>query len=166
MQHLRHPGAHGRSGPPAAPAALRTRKRGGAPEVPAGGATAPAEAGTPPEPAVSALWWAAALSLVPWVELRGSIPVALALGTEPFVAFAVCTAANLLVVPVSWILLDWLDVHWLSRWPWVARQVERVRRRGEGYVRRYAAWGLVLFVALPLPGTGAYAGTLLGWLVG
>jgi len=115
---------------------------------------------------VSDLWWVAALSLVPWVELRGSIPLALALGHPPLVAFAVCTAANLLAVPAGWVSLDWCYGRWLSRSAWVRRQVERVRRRGEGYVRRYEVWGLALFVAVPLPGTGAYAGTLLGWLLG
>ena len=64
---------------------------------------------------MSGLWWAAALSLVPWVELRGSIPVALALGSPPVVSFAVCTAANLLAVPVGWIFLDWCYARWLSR---------------------------------------------------
>jgi len=82
------------------------------------------------------------------------------------VSFAVCTAANLLVVPVGWTFLDWCYARWLSRWPWVRRQVERVRRHGEGYVRGYGLVGLALFVAVPLPGTGAYAGTLLGWLLG
>ncbi|MFN3285419.1 MAG: COG2426 family protein [bacterium] len=115
---------------------------------------------------MSDLWWAAALSLVPWVELRGAIPLAVAVGHPPVVSFAVCTAANLLVVPVGWVFLDWCYARWLSRWPWVCRQVDRVRRRGEGYVRGYGVVGLALFVAVPLPGTGAYAGTLLGWLLG
>lgn len=115
---------------------------------------------------MSDLWWIAALSLVPWVELRGSIPLALALGHPPLLSFALCTAVNLLVVPAGWTFLDWCYGRWLSRWPWVRRQVERVRHRGEGYVRRYEVWGLAVFVAVPLPGTGAYAGTLLGWLLG
>lgn len=115
---------------------------------------------------MSGLVWVAGLSLVPWVELRGSIPLALALGYSPAAAFAVCTAANLVVVPVGWLLLDWCYARWLSRWPWVRARVDGLRRRGEGYVRRYQVVGLALFVAVPLPGTGAYAGTLLGWLLG
>jgi uncharacterized membrane protein len=115
---------------------------------------------------VTGLWWAAALSLVPWVELRGSIPLALALGYPPAVAFAVCTGVNLLAIPVGWLVLDWCYTRWLSRFRWLRGQVERVRRRGEGYVHRHAALGLALFVAVPLPGSGAYAGTLLGWLLG
>ncbi len=115
---------------------------------------------------MSQLWWLAALSLVPWVELRGSIPLALAAGHPPLVSFAACTAVNLLAVPVAWAVLDLAYGRWLSRWPWVRRQVERVRRRGEGYVQRYEVVGLALFVAVPLPGTGAYAGTLLAWLLG
>lgn len=115
---------------------------------------------------MSDLVWVAALGLVPWVELRGSIPLAIALGYPPGVVFAVCTAVNLLVVPVGWTVLEWTYARGLSRSPWVRRQVERLRGRGEGYVRRYGGVGLALFVAMPLPGTGAYAGTLLGWLLG
>lgn len=112
------------------------------------------------------LVWVAALSLVPWVELRGSIPLAIALGYPPMVVFAVCTAVNLLVIPLGWTVLECTYARWLSLSPWVRRQVERVRGRGEDYVHRHRVVGLALFVALPLPGTGAYAGTLLGWLLG
>lgn len=112
------------------------------------------------------LLWIAALSLVPWVELRGSIPLGIARGYPPFWTFLLCTLANLLVIVPGWLVLDLSYERFLSRITWVRRQVERVRAKGTPYVERYELAGLALFVALPLPGTGAYAGTLLAWLLG
>ncbi|MDQ7819976.1 MAG: small multi-drug export protein [Armatimonadota bacterium] len=108
----------------------------------------------------------AGLTLVPWVELRGAIPVGLALGQRPLEVLAVAVAANAALVLPAWWALDLAYGRWLSRWAPVRRQVERVRRSGEGYVRRYGLVGLTLFVAVPLPGTGAYAGAALAWLLG
>lgn len=112
------------------------------------------------------LLWIAALSLVPWVELRGSIPLGIAHGYPPLSTFLACTATNLLVIVPGWLALDLLYARVLSRVGWVRRQVERVRVKGTPYVQRYELLGLALFVAVPLPGTGAYAGTLLAWLLG
>ncbi|MCS7173732.1 MAG: small multi-drug export protein [Armatimonadetes bacterium] len=112
------------------------------------------------------LWWIATLSLVPWVELRGAIPVALAQGHPPLQTFLLCTLTNLLVIIPGWITLDLCYHRFLSRIGWIARRMERVRRQGTPYVQRYKILGLALFVAVPLPGTGAYAGTLLAWLLG
>lgn len=112
------------------------------------------------------LLWIAALSLVPWVELRGSIPLGIARGYPPLWTFLLCTLANLLVIVPGWLALDLCYDRFLSRIAWVRRQVERVHAKGTPYVQRYELAGLALFVAVPLPGTGAYAGTLLAWLLG
>ncbi|MDR5708712.1 MAG: small multi-drug export protein [Armatimonadota bacterium] len=112
------------------------------------------------------LWWIAALSLVPWVELRGAIPVALAQGHPPLRTFLLCTLTNLLIIAPGWTVLDLCYHRFLSRFGWIKRQVDRIRRQGTPYVHRYELLGLALFVAMPLPGTGAYAGTLLAWLLG
>jgi uncharacterized membrane protein len=112
------------------------------------------------------LLWIAALSLVPWVELRGSIPLGIARGYPPLWTFLLCTLTNLLVIVPGWLVLDLFYERFLSRIAWIRRQVERVRAKGTPYVERYELVGLALFVAVPLPGTGAYAGTLLAWLLG
>ncbi len=112
------------------------------------------------------LWWIALLSLVPWVELRGSILLAIASGHPPLGSFLACTLTNLLVITPAWAVLDLCYHRFLSRFPWVRRQVDRVRSKGTPYVQRYELLGLALFVAVPLPGTGAYAGALLAWLLG
>ncbi len=112
------------------------------------------------------LWWIALLSLVPWVELRGSVPLAIAKGHPPLFSFLVCTFTNLLVIAPAWVALDLCYHRFLSRFRWVRGKVEGVRAKGTPYVQRYELVGLMLFVSLPLPGTGAYAGTLLAWLLG
>ncbi len=108
----------------------------------------------------------AALTLVPWIELRGAIPAGVALGEPALTVWAVAVAVNGALALPAWWVLDAGYERWLSRWAPVRRQVERVRRSGERYVRRYGLVGLALFVAVPLPGTGAYAGAALAWLLG
>ncbi len=108
----------------------------------------------------------AAVTVVPWIELRGAIPLGIAMGYDPRVVYVVAVAANCLVIGPGFIALDLLYDRWLSQWAPLRRQVHRVREKGRAYVERYELLGLILFVAVPLPGTGAYAGTLLAWLLG
>jgi uncharacterized membrane protein len=109
-------------------------------------------------------WWIALVSVVPWIELRGAIPLSIARGVPPLQAFLVCTAVNALVTVPGWFALDLFYDRWFKRLPWIERRVERVRAAGRRHVEKYELLGLMIFVAIPLPGTGAYAGTLLGWL--
>lgn len=106
------------------------------------------------------------LTALPWIELRGSIPLGVALGWHPVTAGAVAIAANWLIILPSYFVLDLFYARWFSRVAWVRRLVERVRARGGAIVERYELLGLALFVAVPLPGTGAYAGVTLAWLSG
>lgn len=107
-----------------------------------------------------------AITAVPWIELRGSIPVGIAMGYPPLLVFALAVIANCLVILPGFLVLDLLYDRWLSKLAWVRRQVDRVRASGASYLERYELIGLALFVGVPLPGTGAYAGTLLAWLAG
>jgi uncharacterized membrane protein len=52
-----------------------------------------------------------------------------------------------------------------TRIPYFDDYLVRVRRKGEPTVRKYGLLGLLLFVAVPLPITGAYTGTVLSWLL-
>lgn len=115
---------------------------------------------------MSDLWLIAALTLVPWIELRGAIPLGVAMGYHPLLVFALSVAVNCLIIVPGFVALDLFYQRWLSRVPWVHRQVDRVRARGSRYVERHKLLGLAVFVAVPLPGTGAYSGTLLAWLLG
>jgi uncharacterized membrane protein len=106
------------------------------------------------------------ITMIPAIELRGSIPVGLARDLHPIPVFLVTVAANCLIIPLAFVVLDLTYDRWLSKWWLVRRQVERVRRAGARLVDRYELLGLTLFVAIPLPGTGAYSGVLLAWLLG
>uniref|UniRef100_A0A7V4A1C6 Small multidrug export protein n=1 Tax=Thermus tengchongensis TaxID=1214928 RepID=A0A7V4A1C6_9DEIN len=109
------------------------------------------------------------VAALPVVELRGAIPLGVALGLAPSKAFLLALLGNLLVAPLALILLPWA-VALATRVPLLARAWEaleaRVRLRGEEQVQRLGALGLFLFVAVPLPGTGAWSGAVLAVVLG
>jgi len=117
----------------------------------------------------SIIAWAVLLSLLPISELRGSIPYSLASGMPVGAAFALCVAVNMLVGPIGWLFLSTLH-RLLCRWrPYAAafeRIVERARRKVRAAVERWGYWGLAVFVAIPLPFTGAWTGILGAWVLG
>ena len=109
------------------------------------------------------------LATTPIGELRAAIPVAIVdLDISWPLAFIVAYAGNLLPVPFILVFLGPVS-RLLSRvrlfrliLEWI---FERSRRRG-GIVERYGTIGLVLFVAIPLPVTGAWTGSLVAFLLG
>jgi uncharacterized membrane protein len=115
------------------------------------------------------IWVSLLLCLLPIAELRGGLPYALAGGMPPASAYLMCVAANALVGPLVFIFLSSLH-RLLDRWPayhrLFARLVERSRRKIHAAVERYGYWGLMVFVAIPLPLTGAYTGALGAWVLG
>lgn len=110
-----------------------------------------------------------ALCLLPISELRGGLPFALASGVPLAVALPVCIGANALVAPMLYLFLSTLH-KLLIRWPFYRRFYEavltRARSKVHAVVEKYGYWGLALFVAVPLPITGAYTGTLGAWVLG
>jgi uncharacterized membrane protein len=117
----------------------------------------------------STVAWAVLLSLLPIAELRGGIPYALANGMPVAAAFALCVLVNMLVGPIGWLFLSTLH-RLLSRWrPYASvfeRLVQRARRKVHAAVERWGYWGLAVFVAIPLPFTGAWTGVLGAWVLG
>lgn len=109
------------------------------------------------------------LSMLPIAELRGGIPLAIYRGIHPLLALVVCTIANFIVVPIVYFFLDYLHHHFLRMY-WYKRIfdhfLERARRKTHHYVGKYGYWGLAIFVAIPLPMTGAYTGALAAWFFG
>ncbi len=106
------------------------------------------------------------LSLLPISELRGSIPVGLTSGLPISVVFPTAVISNLLVFPLFYLFL--FSIHkLLMRWAFYRRTfnyfLERTRRRVGPQVEKYGYLGLTFFVAIPLPVTGAYTGTLAAW---
>ena len=103
------------------------------------------------------------MAMVPVIELRGAIPYAMANGMTYWEAFVPAVLGN--VVPVPFIilfsrkLLKWLG----SKHARLQSAVDWLDRRTQaktGTVNRYRWFGLMVLVAIPLPGTGAWTGAL------
>lgn len=109
------------------------------------------------------------LSLLPISELRGAIPFAVARGMPILEAYFIAVACNALVAPLAFIFLETFH-KLLYRWIFYAgvfdRFVERSRHKVHAQVERYGYLGIMLFVAIPLPITGAWTGTLGAWILG
>ena len=99
--------------------------------------------------------------MVPIVELRGAIPVGASLGNEWIMNMVISIIGNM--IPVPFILLfirHVLSFMKRTRLAGVAEWIERKAHKNSGKVMKYATFGLFLFVAIPLPGTGAWTGAL------
>ena len=107
--------------------------------------------------------FAALISMVPVIELRGGLPYAILSGISPWVAFPLCIAANLLPIPfILWFitpLFNWMKKGKLFR-PLAEKLEARAMRKKDSIEKGYF-WGLLLFVGIPLPGTGAWTGALI-----
>ena len=108
------------------------------------------------------------VSMVPLIELRGAIPIAMHMGLDPLPSIAVCVVGNMLPVPVIYFfarkfLLWGLDKRFIGG---VCRffhdKGERAGRKlTSGRSGKYGPLvALMLFVGIPIPGTGAWTGTL------
>ena len=107
------------------------------------------------------------VSMVPVVELRGGIPLGLSLGLTPAESFLCAAIGNMLPVPFL-ILLTRRVFIWLKKSPKIAPLIEKLERRGHekgDVVRKYKTLGLIILVAIPLPGTGAWTGALVATLL-
>lgn len=109
------------------------------------------------------------LSLLPISELRGAIPYGLASGINPILVFVLAVASNILVIPITFFFLNFVHHHLVHVKLYASlfdKFVARTRKKAHKYTEKYGWFGLTLFVAIPLPITGAYTGTLAAWLLG
>jgi uncharacterized membrane protein len=103
--------------------------------------------------------------MVPAIELRGSIPLVLALSDiHPLFTLLICVGLNILVIPLTFMGLDLFAPPLTRRSKRIASIFSWFRRRG--HARRWGLVGLAAFVSIPLPVTGAYTGTLMAYLLG
>ena len=107
-------------------------------------------------------------SMLPIIELRGAIPLGATFGMPWWQTFAISVVGNLLPIPFILLLMRWMldvmkKVKGLRRIAlWLEAKVEKKRDK----VEKYAFWGLTIFVAIPLPGTGAWTGSLIASVTG
>ena len=107
------------------------------------------------------------ISLLPMLELRGGILAAGLLHVGMIRAFLLCLAGTLLPVPL--ILLFFrqiLDGLRNTRFVRLVRRLEEKMDRKSRQIEKYKTFGLLLFVAVPLPGTGAWTGSVAAALMG
>ena len=109
------------------------------------------------------------ISMIPFIELRGSIIFGAAMGLPWQHTFLVSFLRNILPVPF-FILLARPIFAWLKTTRLLAGFTQKVedrlmKRADKVTVQKYSAVGLFLFVAIPLPGTGAWSGSLIAALL-
>ena len=106
--------------------------------------------------------------MVPVVELRGAIPYGVIAGLSVPAAFIIAVIGNLVPIPVLVVftrkVFEWLRTisSGLDR---IVSRLEAKADKNKEVVMKFQFWGLVLLVAIPLPGTGAWTGALIAALL-
>lgn len=104
------------------------------------------------------------ISMIPVIELRGAIPIGVSLGLSHAEAMGISIIGNML--PVPFIILFIRPIfRWMTKKSGkLARLAEKLETKAEGKwdkIHRYQFFALTIFVAIPLPGTGAWSGALI-----
>lgn len=107
------------------------------------------------------------ISMVPLIELRGAIPIALGMGLPTVPAIAVCAVGNMVPVPFIYFFARKFLL-WGAQKAYIGKCcrffLEKGRRAGQKLVKKTGRGGLaaalLIFVGIPLPGTGAWTGAL------
>lgn len=102
-------------------------------------------------------------SMVPVIELRGAIPIGTALGLDLWLSILVSVLGNMLPVPFIIVFIrrifEWMRTK-SEKLDKIVCAMENKAEKNRAVVDRYKFWGLVVLVAIPLPGTGAWTGAL------
>ena len=107
------------------------------------------------------------ISMFPVVELRGAVPVGVAFGIESWKLYLIAVLGNMLPIPfVLWLARPIINFCLNSRLlkkvgTWLQNKVDKNTDK----IVKYGTWGLMIFVAIPLPGTGAWTGALVAALI-
>lgn len=107
------------------------------------------------------------ISLLPILELRGGMIAARLLEMNFFKAFAICYIGNMLPIPFIILFIKKI-FEFLRRFKFFEKiivKLEAKTERNREKVLRYKSWGLLIFVAIPLPGTGGWTGALMAALL-
>lgn len=103
------------------------------------------------------------ISMIPIVELRGAIPVGYALQLDLIPTFLICVIGNMIPVPfILWLITPFCNLLKKTKlFAWFPLWLEKKVAKNQDKVTKYAKLGLFLFVAIPVPGTGAWTGALI-----
>lgn len=107
------------------------------------------------------------ISMVPILELRGGLVAAALLKIPVAKAVILCVIGN--IIPVPFILAFITPIfNWLKKTRWIRPIIEKLEAKSMGksdQIQKYEFIGLLLFVGIPLPGTGAWTGSLIASLL-
>ena len=102
------------------------------------------------------------ISLMPILELRGGLIAAALIDLNPISSYIVSIIGNIIPVPfILWFMnsiLEWMRNS--KRFKKVAKWLDKKVEKNKDKIEKFGFWGLVLFVGIPLPGTGAWTGCL------
>ena len=106
-------------------------------------------------------------SMLPVIEIRGALPLALALDIPTALAFILCVIGNMIPIPFLILLtrkiLSWMKT--LKVFRPIAEKIEAKGLKNSKGAQKISFWGLLILVAIPLPGTGAWTGALVASLL-
>ncbi len=109
------------------------------------------------------------ISMLPVVELRGGLPYGVGFGLKPLEAFVAAFLGNILPIPFLLLLLEGF-LKWLKKREGIftkfALWLENKAYKNKKTIEKYAAFGLFVLVAIPLPGTGAWTGAIVATVLG
>ncbi len=105
------------------------------------------------------------ISLCPILELRGGLIAASLLGMDMWRAIPICIVGNILPIPFILLFIEKI-FEWLknTRLVKMINKLEEKAEKGAAKIMKYKNFGLLLFVGIPLPGTGAWTGSLVAAL--
>lgn len=105
------------------------------------------------------------ISMMPILELRGGLLAASLLGVNPIVAYIISMIGNLLPIPFILLfikrIIEWLGKSKIKFFKKIVKWLEKKVEKNKESIEKYGYLGLILFVGIPLPGTGAWTGCLI-----
>ena len=121
---------------------------------------------------IQSILWLAAITLIPALELRASIPVGIFSMADQFgwpVVVLICVITNIILGWIVFIVLGPV-FSFIRKWTWFDQKVwpvlERARKKIHPYVEKYGELGVAIFIGIPLPGSGVYTGAFGAYLLG
>ena len=108
-------------------------------------------------------------SMIPIIELRGAIPLGAALGLPWWQSYMLSVLGNILPVPIILLfvkaVITWMGKSKVKFFNKVADFLNRRVEKRRAQIEKYSFWGVCLFVAIPLPVTGAWTGSLVAAMI-
>ena len=109
-------------------------------------------------------------AMLPIIECRGAIPMGAVFGLPWWQTALFSIAGNLLPVPFILLfiraVLKWMRTCRVRFFNKIAGWLDRKIEKHKGTIEKYSYWGVMIFVGVPLPGTGAWTGTLIASVLG